>query len=63
MAGKFGIGKGLSNTTTTGSRGAKPPHGGASMARGARQEPPKGCTFPGKKLAGTQTRNSIPTKR
>jgi hypothetical protein len=60
---KFGTGKGLSNTQTKGSRGATPPHGGASMERGARQEPPKGCNFPGKGLSSTQTRNSITPKR
>lgn len=61
--GKFGIGKSLGNTQTKGSRGATPPHGGTGGTRGARQEPPQGCNFPGKRLSGTQTRNSIPTKR
>lgn len=63
--GKFGTGRGLSNTQTSGSKGATPPHGAGagSVGRGSRQDPPRGCTLPGKKLSGTQTRNSIPTKR
>lgn len=63
MSKKFGTGKGLSNTQTSSTKGSTPPHGGSSMGRGARQDPPQGCSFPGKRLGGTQTRNSITTKR
>lgn len=56
-------GRGLSNTQTSSTKGSTPPGGGASMARGSRQEPPEGCNFPGKRLSGTQTRNSLTPKR
>lgn len=61
--GKFGIGKGLGNAQTSSSKGATPPHGASSMARTERQDPPRGCQFPGKRLGSTQTRNSLTTRR
>lgn len=63
---KFGIGKDLGNTQTSSSKGSTPPGGGttASMARGARMDPPAGAAqFPGKGLSGTQTKNSLTPKR
>lgn len=62
--GKFGVGKGLSNTQTCGSRGSYAPHGASGMARGERKDPPSGgAQFPGKGLSNTQTRNSLTNKR
>lgn len=61
--GKFGIGRGLGGTQTSSTKGSTPPHGASSMARGDRKDPPKGCEFPGKRLASTQARNSLTTRR
>lgn len=60
-------GKDLSNTQTCSSKGSYPPpvnqSGGSTTLPRARTSPPKGASFPGKGLSGTQTHNHPPTKR